>query len=27
VVEPQGDAAQLKVMWDRTQATVPIRAR
>ena len=26
-VEPQGDAAQLKITWDRTQATVPIRAR
>ena len=26
-IEPQGDAAQLRIAWDRTQATVPVRAR
>jgi hypothetical protein len=26
-LEPQGDGALLKVMWDVTQATVPVRAR
>jgi hypothetical protein len=26
-LEPQGDGAMLKVMWDATQASVPIRAR
>jgi hypothetical protein len=26
-LEPQGDAAILKVMWDVTQASVPVRAR
>ena len=26
-LEPQGDAATLKVMWDMTQASVPVRAR
>ena len=26
-LEPQGDAATLKVMWDATQASVPVRAR
>ena len=27
VLEPQGDGATLKVMWDVTQASVPVRAR
>ena len=26
-LESQGDGATLKVMWDATQASVPIRAR
>ena len=25
-LEPQGDGAQLKITWDRTQATVPVKA-